>query len=189
MTVKEPDQFRKGIAYPEGESCFLLNALLPGVLNGLQSLILPGNLRLQCNQFRTGMVKEGLHKLLMVDAVQAAAYQSGMKHHRVEHASAVVCIPAAVEGSGVDEKALTGLQDGFVISGGHKTVTSGDPDSLPLFVPVPGNIADPEIILIAGNGEDGGAVFQQLPAVAANGGIAFSQCHNDLLYDGFVLEK
>lgn len=135
------------------------------------------------------MVQQRLHKLLMEDTVETPAHQPWMEDHGVEPALAVVHIPASVEGTGMDKKTISRLQIGFLISGSNKTVSLGDQNGFPFLMPVPGNIRNPEIGFIAGHGEGGGAVFQQFPSIAANGGITFCQCHSFLLYDGFILEK
>ena len=135
------------------------------------------------------MVQQRLYKLLMEDTVETPAHQPGMEDHGVEPAPTVIHIPASVEGTGMDEKTISCLQIGFLFSGSHKTVSLGDQYSFPFLVPVPGNIRNSEIVFIAGYGKGGGAVLQQFPSIAANGGITFSQCNSILLYDGFDLEK
>jgi hypothetical protein len=135
------------------------------------------------------MVQQRLHKLLMKDTVETPTHQPGMEDHGVEPAPAVIHIPASVEGTGMDEKTIPRLQVGLLISRSHQAVSLRDHYGFPFLVPVPGNIRNSEIVFIAGNGKGSGAMFQQFPSIAANGGITFCQCHSFLLYDGFVLEK
>ena len=91
----------------------------------------------------------------------------------MEPASGAFHIPAAVQNAGIDEESLSAAQEHFFIACGHKTASGGDEDGFQLLMPVPGNVHHAKIIVVAGDGKGGGAVFNQLPAALIRGGIAF----------------
>jgi hypothetical protein len=88
------------------------------------------------------VIQQGLHKLLMEDAVKTAANQTGMKHQGMEPAGAALGIPAAMQSAGVDEKTFSGMEMGFVIARRNKAAALSDQNGFPFFVPVPGNIGN-----------------------------------------------
>jgi len=89
----------------------------------------------------------------------------------------------------MDEKTVSCEEPGLLISRCHQATALCDPDSFPLFMPVPGNIHYSKIILIAGDGKSECSMLNQFPTALVHGGIAFCKSHICLLNDGFVLEN
>ncbi len=119
------------------------------------------------------MVQQWLDKVLMEDAVRTSSHQTRMKNHGMEGATTVFYIPTAVKRAGMNEESFSTLQILFLVSGSYQTAAVGNQNSFPFFMPVPGYIANTKIVVIAGDGEDGSAVPEQLAVRPVDAGRTF----------------
>lgn len=86
-------------------------------------------------------------------------------------------VPAAVNNAGVNEKAFASMNDVLLASAPKKQGTFCNDNGLQFFMPMPRNLIDAQIIIIAGNWKIGCSMFDQFLTMAVNCDVAGGYRH------------
>ena len=156
---------REGTANLKVISRRLLRAGLPGGFNGAERPWVPGGRTVEEDVLRSALRQQRLDVVLPKGAVDAAAYQPGVKDHRVQAAVALSMGQGRVQYAGGDKKAHSLSQNKALCSGGDNGAARSYDAGLQLRMPVPGDRFPHGIVQVAGGWEEGGAVLNQLPAL------------------------